>query len=339
MIVNYVYNIRLKRNLLLDIENRFSFLIVIGILIAYTSLSVGELFVDECSGFGDCYDFDRRMARLSIWNYGWIISDYRHLVHMGLIELSDVLFHNYKVLSLASSVLLLVFTFALTQKLTGNNIGGIISMVVLIQSSIFYNYDTSLVYPSFWALLFIFCIYITTTNRWYLYPIPFLISVPAKALTALFLPALFFFMWFYNKKASMIFPATLIPIALVVINELQSPNIGGVFLFDRFVLMDFLGGFVSWMWQGFANDQSTLLLLVIFGFLMFFNRKTIPHANAILSLIIGIVLTSPVLTGFTTYSIWPYRMVPLVAVIGVCVGLVIANYEKINLKMFRLGKS
>lgn len=327
---------------MLDIENRFSFLIVIGILIAYTSFSVGELFVDECSGFGDCFDFDRRMARLSIWNYGWIISDYRHLVHIGLIELSDVLFHNYKVLSLASSVLLLVFTFALTQKLTGNNIAGMISMLVLIQSSIFYNYDTSLVYPSFWALLFIFCIYITTTNRWYLYPIPFLVSVPAKALTALFLPALFFFMWFYNKKTLIVFPATLIPLGLVVLNEIQNMDggtFGGFFLFDRFVLMDFLGGFVSWMWQGFAKDQSTLLLLVVFGFLLFYNRKAIPHSNAILSLIVGMVLTSPVLTGLTTYSIWPYRMLPLVAVIGVCVGLVTSNYDKINLKMFRLGKS
>jgi len=321
-----------------DIPDNLSKVVLIAILSVYVAISFNELFTEECSGIGNCFDYDRRMARLENWNFGWIESDFRHLIHMGLLELSYGLFENYKVLSFVSSILLLVIAYAFASNLTGKNIAGLIAVLVVLQSSVFYKYDTSVVYPSFWALLFLTSLYLITTKGWFLNSIPYLFSIPAKALTVLFIPATIGFMWFYNKKVLKIFiPVMSIPIVLALIKF--EPKTGGFFLIDHFNLMDFLGGFVSWMWQGFAGDQSTLLLLIVFSFLLFFNRKVIPNSNALLALVVGIILTSPILTGMTTYSIWPYRMVPLVVLVGIVVGMVVTNLDRINLKMFMLSKS
>jgi len=116
--------------------------------------------------------------------------------------------------------------------------------------------------------------------------------------------------------------------------QLSDREMGGFLVIDDIHFQKFAGGFVSWMWQGFADDQITLLLLVIGGFLLLMNRKKIKNSKPVLLLVLGMILTSPILTGMTTYSIWPYRMLPLVILIGLMVGMVVSNYNKIDLKMF-----
>ena len=307
-----------------------------AILTVYLVFSVGELFVDECTNLGDCFDFDRRMSRLHVWDIDWIQTDLRHSVHFILLETSYQLFHNYKVLVLASSVLLLVVSYLFAVNLGEKRLAGIVAVIVVLQSSIFYNYDTSVTYPSFWALLFVTALYLTTTKAWYLAPLPYIISVPAKAITALYMPGVLVFEFFYNRKAFYMFSVMSVVGLILLFSFVQFSNPASGFLViqDEVHLRKLAGGFVSWMWQGFADDQITLLLLVIGGFLLFFNRKKIKNSKPVLLLVLCMILTSPILTGMTTYSIWPYRMLPLVVLIGLMVGMVVANYNKIDLKMF-----
>lgn len=321
-----------------DISPTYSAIILAGVIIIYSSVMFFiELFVPECTGLEDCFDFDRRMARLYVWDVGWIDNDFRHMLHMGLLTLSYQLFGNYKVLVLASSALLLVVSYLLTTVLSGKRIGGFISIAVILQSSIFFNYDTSVTYPSFWALLFVTAVYLATTTKQYLSPIPYVLSIPAKALTALFLPGLLAFLWLEGKKKLFVSYLVISGLGLSSIflfEFLNSKDVGGLFLFSEVDYSKFFMGFVSWMWKGFGSDQITLMILVVFGALLFFNRKKIPHSGSVLALSGSMVLISPILTGLTTYDIWPYRMLPLVVFTGVIVGMVISNIDKINLKMF-----
>lgn len=333
----------------IDLSDGISKIILICILILYVGFSVTELWTDECTGLGECAihdqvwsdDFDRRMAKLHVWNIDWIFNDFRHSVHLGLLVLSFELFHNYKILVMASSVLLLVVTYAFTLKIAEKNIAGIVAVLVLLQSSIFHNYDTSVTYPPFWALLFVTSLYLSTVKKWWIFPVPFFLAIPAKAITGLYIPAVLAFEWFYNRKAFKVFLVLCVSLVLIFIGFDQFTNrkLGGFYVIDEFRLQNFLGGFVSWMWQGFGYDQVTLLLFIIFGFLLFFNRKQIKNSSAILALTLGMVLTSPILNGLTSYSVWAYRELPLVVVISLIVGLVIANINKINLKMFVPTKS
>lgn len=311
-----------------------------AILIGYWVFSVGEIFVDECTNLGDCFDFDRRMSRLSAWNIDWIQNDFRHSVHFLLLETSYQLFHNYKVLVLASSTLLLVVSYLFTVNMAEKRLAGIVAVIVILQSSIFYGYDTSVTYPSFWALLFVTALYLTTTKAWYLAALPYIISVPAKAITALYMPGVLVFEFFYNRKAFYMFSVLAVVgvILLFSVSQFSVASGGGLLVIQDIHLQKFAGGFVSWMWQGFADDQVTLLLLVIGGFLLLFNRKRIKNSKPVLLLVLSMILTSPILTGMTTYSIWPYRMLPMVVLIGLMVGMVVSNYDKIDLKMFSLSK-
>lgn len=303
-----------------------------AILAVYWAFTVGELFVDECTNLGDCFDFDRRMIRLYVWDIDWIQTDLRHSVHFILLETSYQLFHNYKVLVLASSTLLLVVSYLFTVNMAEKRLAGIVAVIVILQSSIFHGYDTSVTYPSFWALLFLTTLYLTTTKAWYLSPLPYIISIPAKAITALYMPGVLVFEFFYNRKAFYLFSVVSVVGLILLFSFVQFSN--DFIVIKDIHLQKFAGGFVSWMWQGFAGDQVTLLLLVFGGFLLFFNRKKIKNSKPVLLLVLGMILTSPILTGMTTYSIWPYRMLPLVVLIGLMVGMVVSNYNKIDLKMF-----
>jgi len=320
-----------------EITKEASIIVMIVILIGYVGVSFNELFVDECTELGDCFDFDRRMSRLAIWDIDWIEDDLRHVVHFGLLEISYQLFHNYKVLVLASSVLLLVVTYLFTVNMAGKRIAGILAVGIVLQSSIFYDYDTSVTYPSFWALLFVTSLYLTTTKSWYLSSISYIFTIPAKAITALYMPGFLAFLWFKNRNAFKMFSVISVVglILLFSLVQLSERSVGGFYLINDLHLQKFLGGFVSWMWQGFADDQSTLLLLVVGLFLIFQNRKRINNSNAIISLVLGMILISPILTGMTTYSIWPYRMLPLVVLTALMIGMVFANLNKIELKMFQ----
>lgn len=322
-----------------DLSKDWTFVFMVAIIGIYIGVSFNELWFDECEGVGNCFDFDRRMSRLHVWDIDWVENDFRHSLHFLLLESSYQLFQNYKVLVLASSVLLLVVTYLLTVNLAGKRLAGIMAVIVVLQSSVFYNYDTSVTYPSFWALLFITSIYLSTTKGWYLSVVPYIFSVPAKAITILFLPAILVFEFFYNRKVFYIF-SVLTVVGTVLIFSIKTfsvPALGGLVVIQDLHLRKFAGGFVSWMWQGFADDQSTLLILVVAGFLLLFNRKKIKNSKPVLFLVLGMILTSPILTGMSTYSIWPYRMLPLVVLIGVMAGMVVSNYEKLNLKkMFQL---
>lgn len=319
-----------------DLSKKFTVVILCVILVGYVAVSFKELFVEECSGIDNCFDYDRRMARLSVWDIDWIKTDLRHSVHFILLETSYQLFHNYKVLVLGSSVLLLIVTYLFTFNITEKRIAGLLAIGILLQSSIFYRYDTSVTYPSFWALLFITSLYLTTTKTWYLSPISFIIAIPSKAIVSLFIPSILLFEWFINRKSFVLFSVLSVVGIILIFSSIQlsQPIGGGFFLFQELHLQKFLGGFVSWMWQGFAEDQSTLFLLVISWFLIFFNRKKIKNSSPVLLLVAGMILTSPILTGLTTYSIWPYRMLPLVVLVGVMIGMVYSNIKNIDLKMF-----
>ena len=322
-----------------DLSKTWSFRIIIAILVVYVGVSINELWIPECTELGDCFDFDRRMARLAVWDFNWIDNDFRHVIHFGLLELSYQLFHNYKVLVLASSTLLLVVTYLFTVNMAEKRIAGILAVGIVLQSSIFYRYDTSVTYPSFWALLFVTSLYLNTTKSWHTSIIPYIFSIPAKAITALYMPGVLVFLWFKNRKAFKLFSVVSV-IGLITVfsfTQLSEGDNGGFILINEIHVQKFLGGFVSWMWQGFAEDQTTLLLLVVGGFLLFFNRKVIRNSNAMLPLVAGIILISPILTGMTTYSIWPYRMLPLVVLTAVMIGMLFANIGRIDLKMFQLN--
>lgn len=304
-------------------------------LVGYTGASIPELFEDECHGVEDCYDFDRRMARIHVWDISWLYDDFRHFVHLSLLVLSLSVFGNPKILVLISSVLLLVVSYLLSVNLTKSKPAGIVTMVVILQSSIFFSYDTSVTYPSFWALLFVTSLYLVTT-KWYASPIPYLLSIPAKALTAVFFPAFIAFTWLSDipkdvkKKVTVLFAGIITGFMLlfvaVSVDFVFDEDKGGVFkLITAPNWEKFSEGFFSWVWKGFANDQITVVILIFSTFILLTKMRDKPNVKAILALTWLLILTSPFLIGMTTYDVWPYRMLVHVVAIALMTGFLVTD--------------
>ncbi len=314
-----------------DLTKKQSLVIFLVVLGGYVAISSFELFEVECSGYRNCFDYDRRMARLYVWDTSWFIDDFRHVVHMSLLVLSNQLFDNYRVLVLASSALLLVVTYFLAISITNKRIGGLYAVAITLQSSIFLNYDTSVTYPSFWALLFLSSLYVTRTNCWFVSPILYAFSIPAKALTGLFLPAFLFFVALSdtkNKKKTiftyLIF--VVIGFALILLVDDLSSEVGGFLLFNNLDFNKFIEGFFSWIWKGFAQDQLTIVFLVFSTTILLRNK--IKNGKALVAFAFGMILMSPILIGMTTYDVWPYRMLPIVSAVSLMIALVFTNLDK-----------
>jgi hypothetical protein len=91
--------------------------------------------------------------------------------------------------------------------------------------------------------------------------------------------------------------------------------------------------FDLYFWQGFTSmayqlrfDYIVLIFLlpVVIGLLLA-ARRGILHADSIMVLISGILLSAPLLTGFTTLTNQPYRYVPLVIFFAMGVGVILSK--------------
>ena len=111
-----------------------------------------------------------------------------------LLNLSIELFDNIKIIPFIASIGLLFVTYLITKEITNRRFAGIISILVVLQSSLFLKYDTIATYENFWTLFYFISIYLII-KRWYLSPFIFMISVFSKSLTVLFLPITLFFVF------------------------------------------------------------------------------------------------------------------------------------------------
>jgi hypothetical protein len=268
-----------------------------------------------------------------------IFTDFRHSGAFLLLKTSDYLFGNYKVLSFVSSVLLVLLVFFTTKNITKSIPASFVSVLLLVSTFIFRNYDTSVTYPSFWATLFAFSIYLITRGS-YTSVIPYYLSIPVKSFTAMFLPAIIMFVHFSSvpnrKRLVLVFISLTVGFVLLltVLENLQVLEKGLIEITPRspYYLVEGLG---SWA-NVFRKDLISFVALMVVIPALFLIRK-VPFAKSLLFCIFLMILTSPVLRFLTTYDNWDYRFLPLVFLVCVSVGLVLANYTKI--KFTKLNKT
>lgn len=316
----------------MQITRKISYLLLFIIVSSYFVASLFELSVDECTGHKACYDFFRREGRLEVWNFEHVLTDFRHSLHFGLLILSDLIFGSYRILPLISSSLLILLAYFFTLRITGNPLTSLVSGLVLMSSNIFLTYDTSITYPSFWTLFFGFSTYLAIT-KWKASPVFWILSVPMKGLNAFFLPGLIGFVWFlgneYRKKLIIVY-CIIAAVSFVALYVLVSYGIINNALIDlHFNFGKFVQGFGSWA-NGFRQDRITFGIVIAVIPLLFVLRK-IPYAKSLLCMMFGIILTSPILNGMSSYdSSWSYRWLPLVFFASISVGFVIHYIKELK---------
>jgi len=310
-----------------EVSKTVAFFVIVILLGLYVSLTVGELFNDHYQAdfkehFEEYFEvFD--VTKFDVTPIG------NHILFF-LVTSSMEIFDNYKVIPLIASIALLVLTYLFTFELTKKRFAGIVSMVIVLQSNLFLMYDTSVTYPNFWILFYLLSLYLII-KKWSLSPISYLAALFSKPLSAAFLPMTLFFIYRADipkqkKVKSVIFYAIILIAVATFITTVETRNLEN---FDVnlgvFSVHDFWDGFGS-LYASLRFDGLVLLFLLPLAFGLFHAaRKRIVHADSIMFLIFGMLLSSPLIYGLSNFIIVPYRLIPLIVFFAIGVGLLLSR--------------
>ena len=303
-----------------------SLAVILGI---YVGLSTPELFIDESTQWDD-YEAVLLPA-LEIWPFGqsddvYIQEQNDRYVRMFLLDVSLDVFQNIKLLPFIASILVVVFTYLVTVQFCQKRFAGIISVIVLLQSYTFLKYDTVAVYENFWVLFFLISLYMIQ-KKWFLSPVFYILAFFTKAYVAPF-----FILTLFTTYRSQISRRTkiailisyviavVLAIALVFVGDSVYPNVIEI-NYSKFIV-----GFQTISAQLRLDFFFIMALLPVTVGLMFLSKNNLKHADSILILIFGTIITGPLLVMSTyEYEILMYRNIPLLVFFSIGIGMLFSK--------------
>ena len=315
-----------------EISKRASLVILMSIMVLYVGFTIPELFLDESEHWPDFVILE---SALEIWPSGssnnmYVEEQNDRYVRMFLLDMSQEIFQNIKLLPFLASILLIFFTYLFTVQITEKRFAGIISTIVLIQSHTFLRFDTIAVYENFWVLFYLLSLYVIK-KQWILSPIFFILSFFTKAFVApYFIMTLFFAgrasISIKKKLGILISYAIVISVSIFVI-------FSGETIYPNVVQIDYTKFFIGMATFGPLLRYDFLLLLsilpVVIG-LTFLRKHHSQQIDSILFLILGTLIAGPILVMFTNfYEILPYRYIPLIVFFSIGIGIFFSK-KKIN---------
>ncbi len=301
-----------------DIPHKISIIIVLVVIIGYGFISFSEVNTDD-----EFDDWHEVLERLETGSAKINISLVEPFLRYFLLESSMEIFGDYKTIPLLFSMALLGVTYLFTTSLTKNRFAGIVSMGIVLQSNLFLTFDTSSTYTNFWILFYLLSLY-AVVKVWFTNPVLYVSSIFCKSLTALFAPMSIFFILNSEIKKSY---------KIILIGVIGGILITGAATFGTGYNTNQTAE-LSWseFWIGFTSfalqmrfDIVIILLLLPLVFGLFLRSKNNKHANSILILVVGVLLSAPLLTGITDQTNQPYRFIPLVVFFAIGIGMLFSR--------------
>ena len=129
-------------------------IIIIGLYIGFSS---NELFLDEVNQWPDYLILEEALVIWPSTDHSSIYVNEQNTryVRMILLDFSQEFLQNIKFLPFIASILVVIFTALITIQISKKRFAGILSMLILLQSITFTDFDTIAVYENFWVLFFL----------------------------------------------------------------------------------------------------------------------------------------------------------------------------------------
>ena len=314
-----------------DISKKQSLIIGIIIIVGYVVMTVPELSIDEATQWGDYPILTSALETFPETNSGDKIKDEQNsrFVRIILLGFSQDYFDNIKIIPFISSIILIALVGLIAFEISQNKVAGLVSMLVLIQSYTFLEFDTIAVYENLWVTFFLFSIY-TIHKKWHLSGIFYLLSVFSKAFSTPFLILNVFYV-IRSELDSKTKLRIMISYGIVILVMVGLFTLGNT-IYDDIIHIDFnrfmnsLSDFSSQM--RFDYFMLMTILPVTIG-LFFLSRSGIVHAESLLFFISVLLLAGPLVALLTDfYVILPYRFVPLIAFFAIAMGVIIFRNTK-----------
>jgi len=307
-----------------EVSRRIATIVIVTLFVIYIGVTLSVEDIYERDHWGDLFRIERALEKFP-YNLEGGPNDLVY-VNNFFLWVSQNILQNIRILPFVASNALLLLTYFFTVQLTNKRFAGIIAMIILMQSWVFLSYDTAATYSNFWALFYLFSLYLITKKRWYLSHISYIASLFSKPLTATFLPMTLFFI--YNTKMPSKRKIFSIIIYVIIFGAMIAAALGGSGIspaIRHFDYANFWMGF-AWLPMALRNDGFVLVFLLplVVG-LFLISRRGITQADSILFLIMGTLLTHPLQVALTGLNILPYRFVPFVIFFAVGVGLLFSK--------------
>ena len=311
-----------------EIPKKPTLIILLIIFSVYIGFSSQELSLNEAEEWGD---YAILKSALEIWPYGESENIYVEVqndryVRMLLLDASQKIFQNIKILPFVASILVMLFTYFLTVQITEKRLAGIIAILVLIQSHTFLRFDTVAVYENFWVLFYLLSIYVIK-KQWILSPIFYILSFFTKAFVA---PYFVMTLFFAGRTSISTKKKVFLLISYVAIIGISAIVIfSGDTIYPNVIQIDASKFFIGIATFGPLLRYDFLLLLTILPVvvgLTFLRKSHVKEVDSILFLILGTFIAGPILIIFTNfYEILPYRYIPFIIFYAIGVGILFSK--------------
>ena len=311
-----------------EIPKKPTLIILLIIFSVYIGFSSQELSLNEAEEWGD---YAILKSALEIWPYGeseniYVEEQNDRYVRMLLLDASQKIFQNIKILPFVASILVILFTYFLTVQITEKRLAGIIAILVLIQSHTFLRFDTVAVYENFWVLFYLLSIYVIK-KQWILSPIFYILSFFTKAFVA---PYFVMTLFFAGRTSISTKKKVFLLISYVAIIGISAIVIfSGDTIYPNVIQIDASKFFIGMATFGPLLRYDFLLLLTILPVvvgLTFLRKSHVKEVDSILFLILGTFIAGPILIIFTNfYEILPYRYIPFIIFYAIGVGILFSK--------------
>jgi hypothetical protein len=306
-----------------EISKKSALITLVVLIVIYGGMASTEISDTEIYA-----DYVGVNQRLDSWSPDQMINSFEPHVRYLFLKASIEMFGNDRVIPLLTSVALLVVTYFFTKLITQKRFAGIISVLIIMQSSVFLTYDTTVSYTNFWITFYLLSLYLVY-RFWPLSPVLYMASILSKALTATFMPMSIYFILrseISRKQKAITAGITAIMIliggAVAMGSFSQTQEIQ-----EEFNEKEFWLGFTSFSYQLRFDALVMLFTIPLMVGLFLVARKGVRHGESIMVLISGILLVTPFLTGYTNQTNQPYRFVPLVVFFAIGVGVLLSKRQ------------
>ena len=320
--IKFILNFEISRKVAI-----ISGIVILGI---YIGLSFNEIFLDELYQWPDYLVLKEA---LEIWPSTDSFSVYikeqnTRYVRMILLDFSQDFLQNIKILPFSASILVVVFTALITIQISKKRFAGIVSMIILLQSTTFLDFDTIAVYENFWVLFYLISIYSIQKKWWYASPVMYILSIFTKAFVVTYFWINIFFIYRSDiPRRTKIFLLSSYGVVVAITYAIFEN--GRSIIYDDIVKLDtdaFLDGFTGW---GNNMQLDPLVVLCIIPLTIGLFIKSLngtKMADSILILIMGTLLAGPLISYVTDfYFILPYRFIPFIVAIAIGIGVFISK--------------
>jgi len=300
-----------------EVSKEVAFLVITILLGTYIALSVSEIFMVD-----PWPDFNRYIKpALDVWkitNLGVTVEYPYFALLLGIV--SQNVFGNYTTLPFIASIALLILTYLVTVEISKKRFAGIIAMVIVLQSGIFLIYDTTITYPNFWVVFYLFSIYMIY-KKWPLSSFSYVFAILSKAVIATLFPMSLFFIFRSSiprqKKIRLLISYGIIAVIGITIFLIVGVEFQAA---PEFSFHKFLAGFTAFSSQFRFDGLMIILLLPLTVGLFFVSRNGVKDADSLLFMLLGMFLIAVILPSITHFTNNPYRWIPFVVFFGIGVG-------------------